>query len=65
MTVVCCTNSLIFRLLVCSVIIGHKLQLKTTNHKKKPTPETEQPIIYVKAEDEIFHKVFWYSIPVP
>ena len=43
----------------------YKLQLKNTNHKKKATPETEESIIYVKAEDEIFHKVFWYSFPVP
>ncbi|CAK9311328.1 unnamed protein product [Citrullus colocynthis] len=47
------------------ILVSKIYKLKTTNHKKKPTPETEEPIIYVKAEDEIFHKLCLWSFCFP
>lgn len=57
-----CLFYLMFIFLCAAVVFGHKLQLKNPNHKKRPTSETDESIIYVKPEDEIFHKVFWSTL---
>ncbi|XP_022159262.1 protein BCCIP homolog isoform X2 [Momordica charantia] len=40
-------------------------ELKNPNHKKRLTSETDESIIYVKPEDEIFHKLCVWSFCFP